>query len=201
MDQQAGFVLARAHRLLDSIEGHGARDDAGAHSRSASAPSSTPRRRHRDLPRRDPLAGDGRARHDDRTVAVAEGGAVGQQEVALGQARVGVEGDGRDGELSRHRAPVERFDVGQLVDEGETLGIDASFGERVEHERVVGVGAVRDGDGLVGSHRAILLRRDAGDPDARNRAPRLDLRPGGRHNELNANARKFLEPDRKKLLE
>ena len=49
-----------------------------------------------------------------------------------------------------------RLDVGELVDEGEALGVDAPLGERVEHEGVVGVGAVRDGDRFGGGHRAIL---------------------------------------------
>ena len=129
----------------------------------------------------------GSPRDDDRPVAVAEGRAVRKEEVAVGQARVRVEGDGGDGELSRHRAAVQRLDVGELVREREALGVDAPLGERVEHERVVGVGAVRDGDGLGGSHGRILSRGDArarqSQADATRRGSRRALgleRRGGR---------------------
>ena len=69
----------------------------------------------------------GAPRDDDGTVAVAEGRAVRQEQVAVGQVRVGVEGDGGDGELAGHRAAVQRLDVGELVGEGEPLGVDAAL--------------------------------------------------------------------------
>jgi hypothetical protein len=55
--------------------------------------------------------------------------------------------DRRDLELAGQRTPVEGFNVGQLVDVAER-GVDEALGERVEHERVVGVGGMADMDGL-----------------------------------------------------
>ena len=47
----------------------------------------------------------------------------------------------------------------ELVLEGEALGLDAPLREREEHERIVGVGAVSDGDRARESdHRADLIR-------------------------------------------
>ncbi len=56
--------------------------------------------------------------------------------------------DRGDLELAPPGALVERLDVGQLVDVAQVAGVDLAFGERVEHERVVGVGTVGDVDGL-----------------------------------------------------
>jgi hypothetical protein len=42
------------------------------------------------------------------------------------------------------------------VGEDETFGVDLTSGEPVEHERVIGVGAVRQGDR---SHARILVAR------------------------------------------
>ena len=39
---------------------------------------------------------------------------------------------------------VERLDVLQLVDILEALGVDQTFGQRVKHERVVGIGTMGD---------------------------------------------------------
>ena len=102
-----------------------------------------------------------------------------QEHVAVGQVRVGMEGDRRHRELTGHRASVQRLDVGELVAEGKPFGVDVALGERVEHERVVGVGTVRDGDGLGGAHARILLL-----PIVPPRAHRLDLRRAESHNEV-----------------
>ena len=45
-------------------------------------------------------------------------------------------------------ALVERLDVGELVHVAEVAGVELPFRQRVEHEGVVGVGAVGDVDGL-----------------------------------------------------
>ena len=59
---------------------------------------------------------------------------------------VGVNRDRGDVELSAERATVQGFDVLQLVNVADALGIDLSVRERVEHERVVGIGAVGEMD-------------------------------------------------------
>ncbi len=53
-----------------------------------------------------------------------------------------------DLELGAQRAPIERLDVLQLVHITQVAGIELPFGERVEHERIVGIGTVGDTDGL-----------------------------------------------------
>ena len=88
----------------------------------------------------------GVARDEARAVAIAHRGAVRQQRVAVGQVGVGVDRDRGDLELTAHRALVQRLDVLQLVDVGEAFGVDLPGGERVEHERVVGIRAVGDVD-------------------------------------------------------
>ena len=85
-----------------------------------------------------------RARDEARSIAVAHRRAVRQQRVALGEIGVRVNGDGGHLELRLERALVERLDVLQLVHVAKIARIDLSFGERVEHEGVVGVGAVGD---------------------------------------------------------
>src|SRR5258708_15351448 len=84
------------------------------------------------------------ARDKARSIAIAHGRAVWEQRVAIAEIRVGVNRDRRNLELSAHGALIERLDVLQLVDVGESFRIDLPRGERIEHERVVGIGAVGD---------------------------------------------------------
>ena len=67
-----------------------------------------------------------------------------QQRVAVGEVGVGVDRDGGDFELARSARWFSDLDVLQLVDVGEPFRIDLAGGERVEHERVVGVRTVCD---------------------------------------------------------
>ena len=60
---------------------------------------------------------------------------------------VRVNGDRGHLQLSAPGALVEGLDVGELVQVPEIAGVELPFGERVEHEGVVGVGAVGDVDG------------------------------------------------------
>jgi len=53
---------------------------------------------------------------------------------------------GGDLELSAKRALVQCLDVLQLMDVGQSFGIDFSGGERIEHERVVRVRTVGNVD-------------------------------------------------------
>jgi hypothetical protein len=50
-----------------------------------------------------------------------------------------VDRDGRDLELAAEGAPIEGFDVLQLVDETQITGLDEIAGQRPEHERIVTV--------------------------------------------------------------
>ena len=88
----------------------------------------------------------GGAAHEARSVAIAHGCTVREEGVSVAEVGVGVNGDRRDLELSAHGALVQRLDVLELVDVLEPFGIDQPVRERVEHERVVGVGAVGDVD-------------------------------------------------------
>ena len=86
------------------------------------------------------------ARRDDhRAVAFAYGAAAGHQGVVLLHVRVGMEGDRGDVvEGLLDGALVQRLDVGEGVGELEAGDAHLVGGEAVEHEGVVGVGAVGD---------------------------------------------------------
>src|SRR6185312_10311272 len=94
------------------------------------------------------------ARDEPRAVTIAHGSAVREQRVAVGEVSVCVNGDRGDLELGAQRALVERFDILQLVDVAQIAGVNLPFGERVEHERVVGIGAVGDVNG--GRHAGMI---------------------------------------------
>ena len=66
------------------------------------------------------------------------------------QKRVGVNAHGRELQLRLERAAVERFDVDQLVREFIIARVDAPLGQRIEHERIVRIGAMADADQLLG---------------------------------------------------
>ena len=85
-----------------------------------------------------------RARDQQRPVAVAEAGAAAEQPVAVAQVSVSVEADGGDVVGGAQGFLVQGFDVGEHVLEVQAVGVNALGGERVEHEGVVGVGAVRE---------------------------------------------------------
>jgi hypothetical protein len=86
----------------------------------------------------------GAAADESRSVAIPHGSAVREKRVAVAEISVCVNGDRRHLELSAHRALVQRLDVLELVDVLESFGIDQPVGQRVEHERVIGVRAVGD---------------------------------------------------------
>jgi len=69
-----------------------------------------------------------------------------QEGVAVGQVGVGVERNGGHVELAGEGAAIQRLDVGQLVLVVPVARVHLPRGERVEHERIVGVRAVRDPD-------------------------------------------------------
>ena len=55
-----------------------------------------------------------------------------------------MDGDCSDVELTAQRPLIQGLDVLQLVDVLDILCIHFSFGQRVEHERVVGIGTVSE---------------------------------------------------------
>src|SRR5688572_13734930 len=81
-----------------------------------------------------------------------------QQRVSVSQIREGVDRDCRDLKVAAEGALVERFDVLQLVHILEIVRVYTPRSQRVEHERVIAVGTVRDADDSR-CHR--LLRRAA----------------------------------------
>ena len=87
------------------------------------------------------------ARHQPRAVAVAHRGAGRQQGVPVRQVGVGVDRDRRDLELAAPGALVEASRYRSARGRSGAAVSTLPVGERVEHERVVGVGAVGDVDG------------------------------------------------------
>jgi hypothetical protein len=88
------------------------------------------------------LAGD-----DHGAVALADAAAATHQRVVLLQVRVGVEADGGDVEEGLVLgAAVEGLDVAQGVGEAVAGDADLVGGQAIEHEGVIGVGTVGDGD-------------------------------------------------------
>jgi len=89
-------------------------------------------------------ARDRLARHQDRAVALPHRGAGIHHPVAIGDQQVRRERHGGDVQLRGARAPIERLDVLEHVLDRDARHAHLARGERVEHERVVRVGAVAD---------------------------------------------------------
>ena len=84
---------------------------------------------------------------DHGAVALAHAAAAAHQRVVLLQVGVGVEADGGDVEESFVAgAAVEGLDVAQGVGEAVAGDADLVGGQAIEHEGVIGVGTVGDGD-------------------------------------------------------
>ena len=64
---------------------------------------------------------------------------------------------GRQVEVALDGPAVERLDIDQFVLEPVSAGRDLVLGQGVEHEGVVGVGAVADADELPGLAGMVLL--------------------------------------------
>ena len=63
-----------------------------------------------------------------------------------------MDADGGHFQFAAQGPAVERLDVLQLVAETQIAGVELVVGQGVEHEGVVGIGAVADGDESLG-HR------------------------------------------------
>ena len=146
VDEQPGLGLAIEDGLLNLVERNHDVLEVGL---------VEPQRqvRGRQRPRnRDAAPLDGRRsaglRDDDRAVVVAHAGAVRQQRVLVGEVRVGVKRDGGDFVRAVERGAIQRLDVGQHLLDDEPAGIDGAARQAEEHERIVGIGAVGDGDSV-----------------------------------------------------
>ena len=93
--------------------------------------------------------------NQNRAVLVAHARAVGQQRVAIDQVCVGVERDGRDFVPALKGGTVQRLDIGQHLVDLDAVDANGAARQAVEHERIVRVRAVRDGD----LHRGRIVLR------------------------------------------
>ena len=86
--------------------------------------------------------------HDHGAVAVADAAAARQQSVVILNVGIGVERDGRDvvNAVAFPRLLVQGLDVAKRMSEAQSGNAHLVGGQSVKHERVVGVGAVRDAD-------------------------------------------------------
>ena len=114
VNQQTRFDLAVPHLVLNLIERH--HDVLDTPDRRDAAPET--RSSTRRGPRREPLpATSGRCCFETTigTVAIAHAGAMGQQQVAIGQVRVGMKRDRRDlvVPLERRRGSTSRYPPGR----------------------------------------------------------------------------------------
>src|SRR5439155_21375313 len=95
---------------------------------------------------------EGTTADNHRAVAITHAATARKQSVLVGEVSEGVDADGSDFKFAAEGAAVERLDVLQFVAELQLAGVELVMGEGVEHEGVVGVGAVADADQSLG-HR------------------------------------------------
>src|SRR2546422_7551785 len=99
------------------------------------------------------------------SIAVADARPVREQRVAIGEVGVCVERDGRHFQLAGEGAPVQGFDVAELVHVAAVAGVDPPRGERPEHESVLPVPTVRPMNRVGGlNHHASPSRRSPPPP-------------------------------------
>ena len=151
VDDEAGVELAGDDRGNDLVEGDGDGFDLGGEELEGEIGRGE-RAGHGDARLLDVGEGELARRDHHGAVALAHRAAAGHQGVVLLQVGIGVEGDGGDVvEGLVDGALVEGLDVGQGVGELEARDAHLVGGQPVEHEGVVGVGAVGDGDFLDGA--------------------------------------------------
>ena len=76
------------------------------------------------------------------------------------QKRIRVNAYGRELQLRLERSPIERFDIDELVRKLVVARIELVVGQGVEHERIVGIGAVPDPNQLLsgGQDKGLLMQ-------------------------------------------
>ena len=145
MDQQARIGATRRHLVDDLVERHltepkvadgQAQDEEGRRHPAG----------HGDLDLAELVGRERTARDHDRPVARAHARAVREQDVAVLDERVRVDGDRGRLEPALERPLVQRLDVGEDVLELEAAWVDPARRQRPEHEGVVGIRAVAEAD-------------------------------------------------------
>src|SRR5580700_6451385 len=145
VNDESGFVPALKHLGNDLVEGHdfdfdsGRKEPQGQISSREFSRYSDPL--FLDLTLRECASGD-----DHRPVAVANAAAARQQCVMILNVGKGVERDGSYVVDAFLRLAVQRLDVTQRVGEAQPGHANFVRGQAVEHECIVGVGAVRNCD-------------------------------------------------------
>ena len=145
VDDQAHVGSALLHLVEDPVEGH----HPGAHLRREEPQGQEGRGEgagHGHLEIGDAGGRKRLARHEQRPVAVADAAPAGHERVLVGHVGIGVEGNRGDLVPARARALVQGLDVHELVLDVEVARGHLPLGEAVEHEGVVAVGAVGQGD-------------------------------------------------------
>ena len=151
VDDQPGvdrlaFVLAGNHDVQDPIEGHDHLAELHAQAQPQGQIGGREHAGHGDRRLAIGLQRLLRPRHEHGAIAIAHARPAGAQHVAVGQMGIGVQAQGRQFQLAAECPAIERFDIDQFVPEEVRPGVDLAAGQGVEHEGVVGVGAMADTD-------------------------------------------------------
>ena len=145
MDDEPGFISSVQDLRNNLIEGDNLGLDAGSEQveRQVSGGQGAG---DRDALSLDFILRERAGRDDHRAVSLADAAAAGHQRVFVLHVGIGVEGNRADIVDAFLGFLVECLDVAKRVGETQAGGTDFVRGQGVEHERVIGVGAVRDMD-------------------------------------------------------
>ena len=147
MDDEAGLVITSHDLGNDLVEGHDFGFNPGREKPQREICRGQSSRDSNffalDFALRKSLSG-----HDHGAVAIADAAAAGQQSVIILDVGIGVERDGRDviNAVAFPRLLVQGLDVAKRMSEAQSGNAHLVGGQSIEHEGVVGVGAVRDAD-------------------------------------------------------
>ena len=145
MDDESGIHLSIAHSLEDPVE----RDELELEGREKEAQGQSGGGEHsrdRDGPPGESLDLHGLPGHDARSVAFPQARPAWEHGIALGEVGIGVDGGGAQLQLGPQAPLIQALDVLKLLDDLQVLGVDEPFGQRIEHEGVVGIRRMGDGD-------------------------------------------------------
>src|SRR5437660_432268 len=145
MNDEARFVLSFQNLRDDLVEGDNLGLDAGSEQVERQV-SGGQRAGDRDALSLDFILRERAGRDDHRAVSLADTASAGHQRIFVLYVGIGVEGNRADIVDAFLRLLIERLDVAKRVGETQARGADFVRGQGVEHERVVGVGAVGDRD-------------------------------------------------------
>jgi hypothetical protein len=146
VDDQPGVKAAPGHGVEDLVEGHHLVGKALAQQQAQGQEGRRQRAGHGDADAAQLLDGQRPACHHHGSVAIAHAAAAGQEGVLIEQQSIGMDADGGHLQFAAQRPAIECLDVLQFMAEIEVAGVQLVVRQRVEHEGVVGVGAVAHGD-------------------------------------------------------